>query len=78
MAEFEVAVIVGLCGCMGFILKKWVKDVDDKYIPTILCILGILLNIWINGYASPQIILGGMVSALASTGAHQAYKQMMK
>lgn len=78
MEKYEVAVIVGICWCVGYILKKWVKDLDDKYIPTVLCIAGIILNIWINLDVSPDIILGGMVSALASTGVHQAFKQMAK
>ena len=28
-------VVVGICLCTGFIVKKWVRDVDNKYIPTI-------------------------------------------
>lgn len=78
MEKYEVAVIVGICWCVGYILKKWVKDLEDKYIPTVLCIAGIILNIWINLDVSPDIILGGMVSALASTGVHQVFKQMAK
>ena len=33
---YLVTTIIGVCLCIGYILKKWVKDVDNKYIPTIL------------------------------------------
>lgn len=38
--EFMLPVVVGICLCTGFIVKKWVRDVDNKYIPTIVAVLG--------------------------------------
>ena len=50
LTTYAVPVIIAICWCIGFIVKKWVKDVDNKYIPTIVALLGILLNVWMNGW----------------------------
>lgn len=77
--EFMLPVVLGICLCVGYIIKQWVKDVDNKYIPTICAVLGIFLASWINGWTvTPQIALGGMVSGLASTGLHQVFKQYLE
>lgn len=34
LADFMIPVIVGICLCVGYVIKKWVKDVDNKYIPS--------------------------------------------
>ncbi|MDD3369118.1 MAG: phage holin family protein [Lachnospiraceae bacterium] len=77
--DFYVPVIVGICLCAGYIIKKWVKDVDNKYIPTVCAILGVILAAWINWpTVTPEVILGGMVSGLASTGLHQLFTQFIE
>lgn len=77
--EFMLPVVLGICLCAGYVIKQWVKDVDNKYIPTICVVLGILLAAWINGWiVTPQIILSGAVSGLSSTGLHQLFKQYLE
>ena len=39
LADFMIPVIVGICLCVGYVIKKWVKDVDNKYIPTVCAII---------------------------------------
>ena len=69
-------IIVGLCLLCGFIVKKWIKDVDNKYIPTLVTVLGIVLAVWMDrGAVTAELILGGGLSGLASTGLHQLFKQ---
>lgn len=76
LTEFMVPVIVGICLCVGYVVKKWVKDVDNKFIPTICAALGIMLAVWMNDWnITPSILLSGMFSGLASTGLHQMFKQ---
>lgn len=75
LQEFMVPVIVGICLCVGYVVKKWITDVDNKYIPTICAVLGILLAAWINMEVTPVILLQGMFSGLAATGLHQMFKQ---
>ena len=43
-----------------------------------MAVLGCILNVWIAGYISPEIILGGMLSGLASTGLHQTFKNLIR
>lgn len=79
LTEFMVPVIVGICLCVGYVIKKWIKDVDNKWIPTVCAVLGVILAIWMNGWSvSPSIILSGLFSGLASTGLHQLFKQYLE
>jgi hypothetical protein len=78
LADYTIPVIVGLCLIFGFIIKKWVKDVDNKWIPTLCCALGIALAIVSDWHSiSLTTILAGGVSGLASTGLHQAFTQLI-
>ena len=77
--EFMLPVVLGICLCIGYIIKKWIKDVDNKYIPTIIAVLGVALSIWISGWQiTPEVILSGMISGLGSTGMHQVFKQFVE
>ncbi len=77
--QFSIPVIVGICLCVGYILKNVVTtDKVNKFIPLIMGVLGLGLNMWINLGVSPEIILGGLVSGLASTGLYEAFRQFIK
>lgn len=77
--EFMMPVVLGICLCVGYVVKKWVDDVDNKYIPTIVAVLGILLSTWIGGWnITPEVILSGLISGLGSTGLHQMFKNFIE
>lgn len=77
--EFMMPVVLGICLCVGYVIKKWIKDVDNKYIPTIVALLGIFIASWINGWQiTPEIVLVGLCSGLGSTGMHQLFKQYIE
>lgn len=76
LTQYFNVLIVGICLCVGFVIKKWIKDVDNKYIPTIVAFLGLILSVITNGL-SLEFILTGMLSGLASTGLHQAFTQLI-
>jgi hypothetical protein len=72
---YIVPVIVGICLVVGYIVKHFTKA-DNQYIPALVAGIGVGLAIWINWPAiTPEIILGGAISGLASTGMHQMFKQ---
>lgn len=72
-------IILGICLVVGYIVKHWLKDLDNKIIPTAVTILGVLLAVWLNGWAvTPEVILNGALSGLASTGMHQLFKQWIE
>lgn len=76
--NFIVLVIVGICYCIGYILKHIVASEKlDRFIPVIMGCCGVFFNIWLNGWSiSPEIILGGLASGLAATGTNQIIKQL--
>lgn len=74
--HFELVVLLG-CLVVGYILKHWIKDVDNKYIPTILAVLGAVLNAGYVGVTLETVIYGA-VMGLASTGLHQAFTKFVE
>lgn len=79
LTKFAVPIIVGICLCVGYIIKNCVlSDTVNKYIPLIMAVLGVVLNIWINLNFTPEILLGGLFSGLSSTGLHQAFKCLIE
>lgn len=75
--NYVVVVIVGICCCVGYIIKSSLSFIPNKYIPLIMGILGCVLNAWISGDITPEIILGGLYSGLVSTGLHQVFKNLI-
>lgn len=75
--NYIVVVIVGICLCVGYVLKRLVKtDKINRFIPLIMAVFGLGLNIWLNKWSiSPEIVLGGILSGLSSTGLHQVVHQ---
>nr|DAK13953.1 MAG TPA: holin [Caudoviricetes sp.] len=79
LTNYAVPIIVGICLCIGYVLKNIVTtNVVNKYIPLIMAVLGIALNTWMNMNFTPEILLGGMVSGLASTGLYETFKNFLK
>jgi len=62
--------------CIGYVMKHWLPS-DDKWIPTILLILGAVSGVILFGLDYEGIVKG-MVSGLASVGLHQAFYQHLK
>lgn len=78
LSEYMVPTIIGICLIVGYIVKHWIKDVDNKIIPTLCAVLGVLVAFWINyGNFTPEVLLTGLASGLASTGLHQVFKQLI-
>ena len=79
LTKYAVPIIVGICLCIGYVIKNIVtSEKVNKYIPLIMAILGVGMNIWINMDFTPEILLGGLISGLASTGLHQAFKNIIE
>ena len=69
-------IITAAALCIGFVMKKWMPT-DDKWIPTVLLVLGALSGAILFG-VDYEGIVKGMVSGLAAVGLHQVFKQHMK
>ena len=76
--NYIIPVIVGICLVAGYLVKNF-TGADNRVIPVMVTVLGIALAVWMNWPAiTPEIILGGAVSGLASTGMHQMLKQWIE
>ena len=74
--SYLIPIITVGCLCIGFVLKKWLPT-DDKWIPTILLVLGAISGAILFGFDYEGIVKG-MLSGLASVGLHQAFHQFIK
>lgn len=74
--SYLIPIITIGCLCIGFVLKKWMPA-DDKWIPTILLVLGAISGAILFGFDYEGIVKG-MLSGLASVGLHQAFHQFIK
>lgn len=78
LKEYVVIIVLGICLCVGYILKNLIPtDRINRFIPLIMGVLGVLLNMWISWAITPEIILGGLISGLASTGLYEAFRNMI-
>jgi hypothetical protein len=76
--DYLILIVVGVCLCVGYIIKASVSFIPNKFIPLIMGALGVILNVWLNSFAfTPEILLGGLFSGLASTGLHQLFVQLI-
>ena len=70
---------MAICFCNGFIVKKWIKDLKNKWIPTSCAIFGVIINVWLQDWTiDPAILLGGLASGLAATGLDQMLRTKNK
>lgn len=79
LTQYFSIVVVGICLCVGYVIKNSLDFIPNKYIPAIMLILGLITNIVINFQTgiNAEIILSGMLSGLASTGLHQVFTQLI-
>lgn len=78
LSEYVVAVVIGICFAVGYILKNLVpSDKINRYIPLIMGCLGVVLNTWLNEWSfTPSVLLGGLASGLAATGTNELIKHL--
>lgn len=72
-----IALVAALC--VGFILKNLVpNDEVNKFIPLIAAVVGLVICLWEADFiATPEVVVMGVVSGLASTGLYEAFKNFI-
>ena len=76
--DYINVVVLGICLCIGYVIKTSLDFINNKYIPVIMLIIGTSINIIINiPKINEAVILGGMISGLASTGLYEAMKNLI-
>ena len=69
---------MAICLSIGYIIKHSLNFIPNKYIPLILGVIGVIINIWVNKAFTPEVLLGGLASGLAATGAFEAVRNVKK
>lgn len=78
LQDYIVIIVMAICLAIGYIIKHFLP-MDNKWIPLIMGMLGVVLNTWVSGWMfTPEILLGGLASGLASTGAFELVRNMKK
>ena len=78
LTDYIVLVAFGVCICAGWILKQW-SAIPNNIIVPVLAVLGVVINMWSNAWViSPDILLGGMISGIAASGAYEYIKRFIE
>ena len=79
LTQFLDLIVVGICLCVGYIIKTSFDFVPNKYIPLIVGILGLVTKILmsLNTGINAEVILSGLFSGLASTGLYEMFKNLI-
>ena len=78
LSQYLSVVVVGICLCVGFVIKNSLDFIPNKYIPAIMLVLGTIINVLMNlSGISAEVILTGMLSGLASTGLYEMFKNFI-
>ena len=79
LLEFIDPIILGICLVLGYGLKNAFEKFPNKFIPLTAMIVGLILAIVVNLKTgiTAEIILGGMISGLASTGLYELLRNLI-
>ena len=78
LLNYAEPVIIGICLCVGYVIKFSLDFIPNKYIPLIMAVLGLVINILMSRGISGDIALVGLFSGLSSTGLHQIFKNLLQ
>ena len=78
LLEYINVINLGICLCIGFVIKQSITFIPNKFIPLIMLIIGTTIAILTNvTNITAEIILSGMLSDLASTRLHELFKNLL-
>ena len=79
LVDYITPLILGICLLVGFVLKTAFDKFPNKYIPLCALCMGTIIAILINLQSgiNAEVILGGMISGLASTGLYEMLRNLL-
>ena len=77
LSQYVVVIVMAICLAVGYVIKHSLDFLPNRYIPLAMAILGTVLNMWVNLWTfTPEILLGGLASGLAATGAFELVRNI--
>ncbi len=76
LSQFVVVAIMAICLGVGYIIKHSLDFIPNKYIPFILGVLGVFLAVLHFKAFDVEIVLKGLASGLAATGAFELKRNL--
>lgn len=76
--EHFVPIVLVACLVIGYIIKKSLDIIPNKYIPMILAVAGAFISCVAGGGLTLDNVVYGAVTGLASTGMHQAFMRIIE
>ena len=79
LTQFLDLVVVGICLCVGYMIKTGFDNIPNKYIPVIVGVLGLIIKVLMSLQTgiNADVVLSGLFSGLASTGLYEAFKNII-
>lgn len=74
LQEYIVPIVFVICYLVGNIIRTSLDKIDNKHIPLILGILGIVISVWVYAQLTPVVVAVGLASAWAATGFYELTK----
>ncbi|UWP60420.1 phage holin family protein [Ruminococcus gauvreauii] len=78
LTDYYIPIVVLACLIVGYVIKKSLDFIPNKYIPLILAVSGAVLGCVANTSVGLEIVVYGAFSGLASTGLHQAFTRVIE
>lgn len=70
--------ILGICLMVGYVIKEAVPKLPNRFIPLSALTMGTIIAIVISYPGiNAEVILGGMISGLASTGLYEMIRNLL-
>lgn len=70
--------ILGICLMVGYVIKTAVPKLPNRFIPLSALTMGVIIAIVISYPGiNAEVILGGMISGLASTGLYEMMRNLL-
>lgn len=80
LLELINPIILGICLLVGYVLKTAFDRFNNQYIPLVALSLGAVISVLVNLHSgiNAQVVLGGMISGLASTGLYEMLRNLLE
>lgn len=77
LTQYLSIVIIIICAAVGYIIKNFLPDSLNNFIPLFSGVLGVFIACWAVSAFTPEVLATGLVSGLAATGCYELVKKLI-